>query len=242
MNFRGSLLGLALITCPAAAAENAWMEPTASAIAELGARTAPPDLARQVLRRFPIYRGGVGETLREATTTVDAGVAADREARAVVNAIRTHQPFSEVVRRCGRLAGWLAVANQPLRAADRDTLEPFFREDYLRYVESTRRRFALARYRRPPAEPSALAAAARARGERYYDLIGREYRRVGGSSIRGTEAFDDRSTAFGIASLSFSHAVSDVAAALGSAWVEAGGVDSRPQDPLLSPRISITRR
>ena len=235
MPSRRLFLALALFALPASGSEPAWLEPTASAIAEFGARSSPPDLARQVLRRFPDYRAGVGETLRDSATTPDVAAAADLEARSLVGAIRAHRPFSEIVRRCGRLAGWLTAANQPLRAADRDVLESVFRDDYLRFVESRRRRFALARYRRPSDTPSALAAAARARGDRLYDLIGREYRRVGVAAVRGTDAFDDRSTAFGIASVSFSHAVSDVAAALAGVWREAGGAESRGP-------IVITRR
>jgi hypothetical protein len=244
MKLTSALLGLAACLAVAragsAAAEPTWNESTASAIAELGARLGPPDLARQVVKRFPSYRQGLREVLDLALTpgaanTAAAGAAAasaasanaDREAAALVSAIRAHRSFDDVVYRSGRLAGWLAMANQPLAVADRDGGEPAFRADFLRFVESRRRRFALARDRRPDGTPSALVAAARRRGERYYDLIGREYRRVGGPDARGSELFDDRSTAFGVAALSFNHAMNDVAAALSAAWLQAGGADPR---------------
>ena len=57
--------------------------------------------------------------------------------------------------------------------------------------------------------------------ELYYPMIGLEYRRVGYAS--GTDAFDDRSTAFGVSSLAFSHAVTDVAQVFRYIWLKAGG-------------------
>jgi hypothetical protein len=189
MKLTGALLGLAIglasTRAGVAAVEPTWNESTASAIAELGARLGPPDLARQVVRRFPSYRQGLREVLDLAQTSSGGGGAgagalaspaanADREAAALVSAIRAHRGFDDVVYRSGRLAGWLAMANQPLAVTDRDAAEAAFRADFLRFVESRRRRFALARDRRPDGTPSALVAAARRRSDRYYDLIGRE--------------------------------------------------------------------
>ena len=78
------------------------------------------------------------------------------------------------------------------------------------------------------------------RGRDLYPLVGEEYRRVGFAS--GVGAFDDRSTAFGIAAVSYSHAVSDLARVLRYVWVQGGGADPRqrlwaaPQELLVLPK------
>jgi hypothetical protein len=68
-----------------------------------------------------------------------------------------------------------------------------------------------------------------ARSRELYPLVGREYRRVGFAP--GLEAFDDRSTAYAVASLAYSHAVSDIAEVLRYIWIAAGGIDSRDRVP-----------
>ncbi len=86
---------------------------------------------------------------------------------------------------------------------------------------------------RPLAESPALpvlVAETLERSRGLYPLVGREYRRVGFAS--GREAFDDRSTAYAVASLAYSHAVSDIAEVLRYIWLAAGGIDSRARVPL----------
>ena len=60
-----------------------------------------------------------------------------------------------------------------------------------------------------------------ARSARFYPLVGEEYYR--GGRRRGSTEFDDRSTAFGIASISYSRSVSDVVNLYYYIWKEAGG-------------------
>ena len=68
--------------------------------------------------------------------------------------------------------------------------------------------------------------AALLRGRVLYPAIGREYARTG--QIDGRALFDDRSTAFGVAAVSYSHALSDTANAYRFVWLRAGGADPRP--------------
>jgi hypothetical protein len=86
---------------------------------------------------------------------------------------------------------------------------------------------------RPDVSP--LVASTLARGRRLYPLVGREYRRIG--FARGVGNFDDRSTAFGVASLSFSHAVTDVVRVLRWIWIRSGGADDRPALPERGERL-----
>jgi hypothetical protein len=192
-------------------------------MAEIGARWAPPDLKRNILRRFGSFRAGVREgleTARQASPTLES-LAASQSKRARED-LRTLRPFADLVRDLGRLAGILVAANQPLAASDADIREPFYRDDFLRYFEAARPRYALARYGRGAATPDRLAAAAMERGRAQYELLAREYRRAGAAY---SAAFDDRSSAFAIATLSHNHAASDVAAALRWVWLQSGGAD-----------------
>jgi hypothetical protein len=68
------------------------------------------------------------------------------------------------------------------------------------------------------------------RSRRLYPLVGQEYARIGFAT--GGGGFDDRSTAFAVAALGFSHAVSDIAEVLRYIWVEAGGIDTRRRLPV----------
>ena len=91
--------------------------------------------------------------------------------------------------------------------------------------------------------PEALAdllSRARARSLSQAPWIAKEYARVG--AIDGRRLFDDRSTAFGVGSLAYSHAVSDIAGVLRYIWIRAGGVDSRRFPPLDSNHLILVER
>jgi hypothetical protein len=71
-------------------------------------------------------------------------------------------------------------------------------------------------------------------------MIGGEYRRIDFAS--GLGRFDDRSTAFGVASVAFSHAVTDVTLALRYIWLAAGGIDDRANLPAGGSRLMLLPR
>jgi hypothetical protein len=228
----------ALLPAPASAA---FTPRTQRAIAEEGARLAPPDLARQIERRREQYLAGVVEPFRDERsarhTAAPSGVL-DRvvveEANRAVEAIRSHRPFDDVVRQLGVVAHFVADANYPLNTAAAEAREPDFFADFARYVETAEPRLPLVFYGVIPGldgrrDVAPLMALTLARGRRLQPLVGREYRRIGFAS--GVGRFDDRSTAFGVASLSFSHAVTDVARVFRWIWLEAGGADPREALP-----------
>lgn len=234
-------LPVGLAATPPAAA---WTPRTQLEIAAVAATLLPPDLARQIERHRRSYHEGVaapfadGDPLRhyknlDGTGLLDAVVLA--EFRAAVDAIRGHQRFADVVFRLGVISHYVADANYPLSSSDSDPLEVQFGADYGRYAETAQRRFAvvfygLDRHLDRSGDVNALLRRTLARGRDLYPYVGREYRRVGGGS--GLGRFDDRSTAFGVAAISFSRAVSDVAVVLRQVWIEAGGADER--SPLLA--------
>ena len=156
------------------------------------------------------------------------------EANRAVAAIRGHRPFDEVVRQLGVVSHFVADANYPLSTAASDPRQADFFLDYARYVESAEPRLPLVFYGLAPGldqrrDVAPLMALTLARGRRLYPLVGREYRRIGFAS--GVGRFDDRSTAFGVASLAFSHAVTDVARVMRWIWLQAGGADPRAALP-----------
>jgi hypothetical protein len=248
------LLGIGLAS-PALA----WTPSTQTVIAREAARLAPPDLARQIEKHRHAFEEGVNTPFTETDSSrhmknadgsgqLDKVVAA--EVAAAIAAIRGHKPFEEVVRRLGAVSHYVADANNPLAASADDAEERRYFVDYLRYAETAEPRFPLVFYGLMPGlegsrDLSPLIDAALRRGRELYPLIGGEYRRIDFAS--GLGRFDDRSTAFGVASVAFSHAVTDVTLALRYIWLAAGGVDDRANLPaggsrlMLLPRIGRSR-
>jgi hypothetical protein len=218
---------------------HAWKPDTQKAIALEAAALAPPDLARLIQKHRKEYLRGTVEPLADASGVrhmknpdgsgeLDLAVAA--EMNAAIDLIRRHRPFVEVVARLGRVSHFVTDANLPLNTANSDAFEARYFRDFLEYADSARPRFAVVFYGLGPewSSPRDLqnwTRATLARGRKLYPAIGEEYRRVG--AVDGRGLFDDRSTAFAVAALSYSHAVSDVARALRYVWLAAGGIDPR---------------
>lgn len=214
-----------------------WTPRTQVAIAHEAAGLAPPDLARQIERHRHAYRQGVADPFSDGDPARHSAAAGGRlgetvvaEAAAAVAMIEAHRPFEDVVRQLGALAHYVADLGFPLNAADDDPREADYFADYAHYLEATEPRLPLVFYGLMPGlerrgDLGPLVAAGVERGRDLYPLVGREYRRIGFASGRGR--FDDRSTAFGVGSLAFSHAVTDVARALRWVWLRAGGGDPR---------------
>ena len=198
---------------------------------------APPDLARQIERHRRAYRQGVAEPFADVDVARHSAAAGGRlpevvvaEAARAVAMIEEHRPFEDVVRQLGVLAHYVADLSFPLNLADDDPREGDYFVDYAQYLESAEPRLPLVFYGLLPGlegrgDLGPLVAAGVVRGRGLYPFVGHEYRRIGFAS--GRRLFDDRSTAFGVGSLAFSHAVTDVARALRWVWLRAGGGDPR---------------
>lgn len=230
----------------------AFTPDTQLAIAAEAARLAPPDLARQIERRDERYRAGVLAPFRDGDPSrhragADGRLAqvVEEEAQEAVRLIRTHRPFDEVVFQLGVVAHHVADANFPLNAADADPEERRYFVDFARYVESAEPRLPLVFYGVVPGleeqpDVSALVASTLDRSRRLYPQVGREYRRIGFAS--GVGRFDDRSSAFGVASLSFNHSVTDIVRVLRWIWIRAGGADGRDALPHRGERVLLLPR
>jgi hypothetical protein len=230
----------------------AWTPATQISISAEAARLVPPDLARQLARRNRLFREGVLAPFQETgpsqhfkhsdgTGTLDRALSV--EVAAAIQAIEEHRPFDDVVGRLGRVAHFVADTDDPL-AADADADTPRYLADYLRYAETAMPRFPLVFYGLEPSNRSVgvtpLVSNALARGRQLVPLITDAYRAIGFASGIGT--FDDRSTAFGAASVSFSHAVTDVVQVLRYIWIQAGGNDERNGLPAAGTRLLLLPR
>ncbi len=248
------VLATALILAASAAAGFGWSPDTQRAIAGEAARLAPPDLAEQLFRHAHELAEGAVEPFSDSSPADHyknpdgsgrLDLALEHEVAATISALRAFRSFAEVSERLGRVSHWVADLNNPLNTSAADPEEGRYFKDFLLYANSARPRFAVVLYENVPVTSSRggvarLVSDALARGRELYPLIGREYRRI--DFANGRLTFDDRSTAFGVAALAYSHAVTDAARLFRYIWLQAGGADprsvlDRPRDRvlLLSP-------
>lgn len=233
----------ALLALGAAAAASApaaaWTPKTQVTIATEAARLAPPDLWRQIDRHRMRLEEGAVAPFEDAEAgkhfkNPDGSGSLDRviagEVDRAIRSIETLRPFEEIVFRLGVVSHYVADAEYPLNASAADPEEGRYFADYARYLELVEPRLPAIFYGLRPgfeAQPDAslLVAGIFGRSRALYPLVGREYRRIGFAS--GIDRFDDRSTAFGVGSLAFSRAVSDVGLVMRYIWIRAGGADAR---------------
>jgi len=168
------------------------------------------------------------------------------ETRRAVEALETHQQFRDVVYQLGILMHSVIDANDPLMTTSGGGLDPRFSADFSAYMDSTSSRvpplfYGVDTRLRKLADVPAFVGRAVDRSRRLYPYIGVEYERIAGG--RAIDDFDDRSTAFGVASVAFSRAMTDVVVMLRFVWLEAGGADSLPREPLESRKLlKLSRR
>jgi hypothetical protein len=210
----------------------AWTRASDERIAMKAAALAPPDL-RMLIEKFEAeYKRGLERAQAdEGTESHHYFVLSrkgrlreriERETRTTIEGIRKGDPMALVVDRLGGLVHLVADANDPFHVAnDNPRLTPSH-NDYQQYFERRLSKFPTVFYGLDPHfRLSTYLDKTFARSARFYPLISEEYFRNG--ERRTSAAFDDRSTAFGIASISYSRAVTDVVNLYYYIWKEAGG-------------------
>ena len=222
----------AALLCMLPTAAQAWSRESQLAIAEAARKVAPPDLSRQIEKHKAAFKEGIRSAPALAREGVTVEELVDGQAQRAIDLIRGHSPFESIVTQLGRVAYWVAYANNPYHAGGRTRNY----KDFLLYVESARPRFrpvfyGLIQDLEDGGTVSSLIDRASRRGRGYQPMLEREYRRVNGPP--GSRKFDDRSTAFGVTAVVYSHAVTDVGLALRFIWLRSGG-DDRRQLPVRS--------
>ena len=210
----------------------AWTRASDERIAMKGAALAPPDL-RMLIEKFEVdYKAGLqraqadeGSDLHRYFVLSRQGrlrEGIEREARLIVQMIRKGDPMNEAIQRMGILAHLVADANNPFHVANDDPRLSASQNDFETYFERRLARFPTVFYGLDPNfSLGTYLDKTFTRSAKFYPLVGAEYFRDG---VRRTSAdFDDRSTAFGIASVSYSRAVTDLVNLYYYIWKEAGG-------------------
>ncbi len=210
----------------------AWTRASDQRIAMKGAALAPPDLRLLLTKYETDYKHGL------ETAQADEGTDAhryfvlskrgrlreriERETRASIAAIRKGDPMQVVVDRLGTIAHLVADANNPFHTSDADSRLAPLHDDFEQYFERRMSKFPTVFYGLD--ENFALTpylARTFERSSKLSPLMSEEYFR--GGVQHSSAEFDDRSTAFGVASVCYSHAVTDLVNLYYYIWREAGG-------------------
>lgn len=228
MTLRGIVLALTFLPLTAFA----WTRASDERIAKKSAALAPPDL-RLVIERFENdYKRGLARAqAEEATDTHHFFVLSregrlreriERETHAIIKLIRTGEPMASVAERLGALVHLVADANNPFHVANDDAKLAASHNDFEQYFERRLSKFPTVFYGLDPRfNLTTYLDKTFTRTAKFYPLVREEYFR--GGTRRTNVDFDDRSTAFGVASICYSRAVTDLVNLYYFIWKEAGG-------------------
>ncbi|HVT44952.1 MAG TPA: hypothetical protein VMT00_11220 [Thermoanaerobaculia bacterium] len=210
----------------------AWTAPAEQRIASKAAQLAPHDLRFLIQKYDSDYQRGLAEAARSEESEdhfffVDRRRGAlrerlQREIDGAITMVRGRHPMSSFVERLGVIAHLVADANNPFHVADSDSRLACCKADFERYVERKLSRFPTVFYGlEADFKLERHLEATFSRSARFYPLLAEEYFRSG--TQRSSAEFDDRSTAFGIASVSYSRAVTDLVNVYYHVWKTVGG-------------------
>ncbi|HXH37109.1 MAG TPA: hypothetical protein VNN08_00630 [Thermoanaerobaculia bacterium] len=211
-------LAVALLTLTIALPSLAWTRTADRRIAAKSAELAPPDLKLLINKYNDEYLRGLDEALSSEGTDIHRRRLRERleaQTRGIVAMIRANQPMSSIVAQLGNLSHLVGDANNPFHIGDDDAAA---HADFEQYFERRLARFAPVFYGLDRNFVlSAYLDRMFARTTRLSPLMAEEYGRGSGAT------FDDRSTAFGVASVCYSHAITDTVNLYFYIWKEAGG-------------------
>ena len=232
-----------------------WTPETRIQMADYALRVSPPHMVGQVERHQKRFHAGILAAAKSDPTVDSDGMPIpveldlDRliktEVDQAIRAIEDHRPFSQIVYQLGIVSYWVASLNNPMPLTESGQPAPAYWQDYVHYLEDASRRFSVLYYGHDrqfetPEALTELLTRSQFRSLAMARWIAEEYRRIG--TIDGGRLFDDRSTAFGVGSVAFSHGVSDIAGVLRYIWIRAGGVDSRQFPPLDPNHLILVER
>ncbi len=203
----------------------AWTRAADQRIAAKSADLAPPDMSLVIRKFHDEYVRGVDEALASEGTEIHRRKLREKieeHTLTIVKMIRSNEPMSAVVGQLGVLAHLAGDANNPFHAGDDDAEK---HADFEQYFERRLSRFSPVFYGLDRNMVlSTYLDRMFTRTKRFSPLMAEEYSRGSGAT------FDDRSTAFGVASVCYSHAITDSVNLYYYIWKAAGGnVRSTPR-------------
>ncbi len=228
----GSLLALiAAVVCIG------WSGATVRHVAWTAVDFFPPDFARQVRKHHKRYDAGIARGLG-APPAWRAGPpgsltdALDSQIRRCAADLRKPVPLEDLVEEAGVLAVLVLDANDPLAVVHDDQREAEYSNAYRSYVDSILERVRLVYYGQDGAlirggayENTIAQAVARSRS--LYPFVGDEFYRTG--ELRDWRTLDDRSVTFGVAGVSLSRGLTDLANLVSFVWRRGGGQIPTPR-------------
>jgi hypothetical protein len=210
----------------------AWTPEAEERIAMRSARLAPPDL-KLLIEKYPdAYKSGVKRAASPAECAkhrylVSRGkgelkALIEKDVREAISLMRKERQIQPFIERLGRISHLVADANNPFHTADSNPKLKESQTDFEAYLGRKMTSFPTVFYglrinRDVPRYVDGIVQ----RSAAHYPLLDEEYFR--GGRRRTSWEFDDRSTAFGVASISYSRAVTDNVNLFYYIWREAGG-------------------
>jgi hypothetical protein len=203
---------------------SAWTRTSDYQIGDRAARLAPVDLNLLIKRYHKQYAAGIDYGIREEDTDNHRRQLRERiekETRGVIGMLRSNQPMAQVIARLGLLSHLVGDANNPFHGDIEEALESAH-GDFEHYFERRLVRFPTVFYGLDArfALPKYLERTFK-RTASYGPLMHEEYFRDG--ARHSSSEFDDRSTAFGVASICYSHAITDLVNLYFYIWEQSGG-------------------
>lgn len=194
---------------------------------------APPDLRLVLTHYDPSYKAGIARAQSEEGSDTHhyfvlsrSGKLRERiqaETTKAISMLRKRESMAQVVEHLGILAHLVADANNPFHVSHDDPRLDLSHNDFEQYFEERMAKFPTVFYGLDE-QPNVSTIVERAvtRTEHFYPLMTSEYL-PDGLERRTSADFDDHSTAFGVASVCYSHAVTDLVNLYYYIWREAGG-------------------
>jgi hypothetical protein len=214
-----------------------WSSETIEYVAWSAVEFFPDDLERQVRRHHKRFDAGIKRGLEAPPSwraaspgSLDAAIRAQVELCA--NALRKPVPLDDLVEELGVLAVRVLDASDPLAVSHGDPREPAYAGSYQDYVDSVRGRVRLVYYGQDHdliygRDVGSSVDTAIERSQSLYPYVGQEFYRTG--TLRDWRGFDDRSVAFGVAAISLSRGLTDLANFAAYVWRSGGGQVPTPR-------------
>jgi len=214
----------------------AWTDATRRRMVDDAIRMSPPALAT-VLERYRSdlvhgmsdpARAESGEDHRQHVSGTYGGAAGKIafHSEQAVKIIGQPGRLRLAVYALGTAAHYVADVNFPLNCISGPVGDPVFYGDYARYSEKMMRHFPVVLDRKPTPDLDrnsleVFGKKAAQRSSQYVAPIQAAY--TPGGKPRSAAAFDEKSIPFGVASLSYSQTVNDIARLWAHLWNRAGG-------------------
>lgn len=226
-----------VLLCVLASLNLAWSDDTVRWVAWSAVEFFPPDFRSHVQRHHKRYDAGIQRGLQappswRAASPGNLEQALESHVQHCATALRQPIPLADLVEEVGVLAVRILDASDPLAVEHLDPEEPSYAAAYLQYVDSIRERVRLVYYGQDPKliqghDVAGAVDAAISRSAELYPRVGEEFYRSG--ELRDWRTLDDRSVAFGVAAISLSWALTDLANFTAFVWHYGGGLIPTPR-------------